>query len=75
MAAHKFRVGEVVDFISTHVAVARTVTRCEILRQLASDDDDLPYRVRGVDRVERVVRESQLQPSSALLSAAKTMLP
>jgi hypothetical protein len=58
---HRFQIGDIVDFINSHVVLSPAPETCEILRLLATDGDDPQYRVRctGED-FERVVRESQL---------------
>lgn len=62
MTAHKFSVGEVVNFVKTYVALTATSNSCEILRRLSSDGDDPQYRIKCAEEgFERVVRESELK--------------
>jgi hypothetical protein len=61
MFDHKYRVGEIVEFIPARVTSARTTGPCEIKRLLSVDGDIPQYRVKCPDEgFERVVRESEL---------------
>ena len=66
---HGFSVGQEVEFVAG--AMDGNVPRgaYTVVRQLPNDAEDRDYRVRNLrDGHERVVRESQLRPSTSLWS-------
>lgn len=70
MSQHRFRIGDIVDFINSHVVLPAPTAACEILRLLPTDGDDPQYRVKcRTESFERVVRESQLREIGAKTSS------
>lgn len=61
MTAHRFQIGDIVEFTNSHVVLPVPSASCQIVRLLSTDGDDPQYRVKcPTEDFERVVRESQL---------------
>ncbi len=64
MAAHRFKIGQVVFFRWPFAGPKRSGS-CEILRLMPEADGEPQYRVRDADRIERAVSEGQLTQAQA----------
>lgn len=65
MTAHRFQMGDIVEFTNSHVVLPVAASSCQIVRLLSTDGDDPQYRVKcPTEDFERVVRESQLSESA-----------
>jgi hypothetical protein len=61
MAAHKFRVGQAVQFRTTPFYMNAARGAFEVIRQLPERDGEFEYRIRNLaEPHERVARESEL---------------
>ncbi len=61
MAAHKFHVGQAVQFRTKPFYVDAALGVFEVIRQLPERDGEFEYRIRNAaEPHERVVRESEL---------------
>jgi hypothetical protein len=61
MAAHKFRVGQTVQFRTKPFYVSAALGAFEVIRQLPERDGEYEYRIKNVaEPHERVARESEL---------------
>ncbi|MDX2205748.1 MAG: hypothetical protein NW223_23555 [Hyphomicrobiaceae bacterium] len=61
MKAHKFQVGQMVDFIPNRSGVPTAGRRYEILRQLPAENGEASYRVKSKEEpYERIAKESEL---------------
>ena len=63
MPAHKFKVGQMLDFSARRMGVPSPIRSCTILRLLPAEDGQLQYRIRcAAENFERVAKESALSP-------------
>ena len=61
MAAHKFHVGQMVQFRTKPFYVSAALGVFEVIKQLPERDGELEYRIRNsTEPHERVARESEL---------------
>jgi hypothetical protein len=61
MASHKYTVGQSLVFSPRRLGHHEGIQSCEIVRCLPFESGEFQYRIRcGHDKVERIVRESQL---------------
>ena len=61
MAAHKFRVGQTVQFRTKPFYVSAALGVFEVIKQLPERDGECEYRIKNVaEPHERVARESEL---------------
>lgn len=61
MSLHKFKVGQMVDYIPGRSSVPTAGRRYEILRLLPVESGEILYRVKCKDEVfERIAKESEL---------------
>jgi hypothetical protein len=61
MAAHKFRVGQRVQFRTKPFYVSAALGTFEVIKQLPERDGEFEYRIKNVaEPHERVARESEL---------------
>jgi hypothetical protein len=61
MDAHKFRVGQTVQFRTKPFYVSAALGAFEVIRQLPERDGEFEYRIKNVaEPHERVARESEL---------------
>lgn len=61
MTVHKFRVGQVVDFIPSRPGVPASVRDYKILRLLPADGQMPMYRIKTIaEPYERVAKENEL---------------
>ncbi len=67
MAGHKFRVGQLVDFVPSKAGVPASVREYKILRVMPHEGaGERMYRIKTVTEMfERVARESELNAGSA----------
>jgi hypothetical protein len=66
MAAHLFKVGDIVSMAPTFLLQTATSQLYEVVRLLPEGEGELQYRVKGLSEpLERMVRESQLVASSS----------
>jgi len=64
VANHRFRVGEMVDFIPSRAGVAASSRAYKILRLVPHDVGEHQYRIKTiVEAFERVAKESELRRS------------
>ena len=65
MAHHKFKVGQLVDFVPARPGVATSGRQYEIVRLLPAEGAELQYRVKSkAEAFERVAKESELSRRS-----------
>ena len=61
MAAHRFKVGDLVQMVRAP-SVYAVSGPCEVVRLLPAADDEAQYRIKGDgEDYERVVKESELR--------------
>ena len=61
MAHHKFKVGQLVDFVPSRPGTAISGRPYEIVRLLPAEAGELQYRIKSKSEgFERVVKESEL---------------
>jgi hypothetical protein len=61
MPRHKFKVGQLVDFVSPRSGVPTAGRQYEIIRLLPVENGDVLYRVKSKgESFERVAKESEL---------------
>lgn len=61
MAAHKFKIGQNLDFSPRRMGSPEGSRQCKILRLLPAEDGEPQYRIKcNAEAVERVVKEYTL---------------
>jgi hypothetical protein len=61
VSQHKFRVGELVDYIPRRLSRPLTARGYKVLRLLPAEGSDFLYRIKSVDEAfERIAREHEL---------------
>ncbi len=64
MASHKFKVGQMVDFVPSRAGVPAPVRTYKILRLLPHEGGERLYRIKTIaEAFERVAKESELARS------------
>jgi hypothetical protein len=59
--AHKFKIGQTLNFMPQRSNAAMRPGQCKVLRLLSSEGVDPQYRIKCLNETfERVVRESEL---------------
>jgi hypothetical protein len=65
MTAHKFKVGQVLEFSPGRMGFPASTRACKILRLLPPQDGELQYRIKcTAENFERVAKESTLSRRS-----------
>lgn len=65
MTAHKFRIGQLVDYSPGRMGFPASVRSCKIVRLLPVEDGQPQYRIKcPAENVERVAKESTLSRRS-----------
>jgi hypothetical protein len=61
MANHRFKVGEMVDFVPSRTGVPASVRAYKILRLLPHERGEFLYRIKTIaEAYERIAKESEL---------------
>jgi hypothetical protein len=61
MSAHKFKIGQLVDFAPGREGLPASARQYQIVRQLPAEDGELQYRIKSpTENFERVAKERQL---------------
>ncbi len=67
MSNHKFKVGQMVDFIPSRAGVPPSVRAYKILRLLPQEGGEPLYRIKTIaEAFERIAKESELMRSSPM---------
>jgi hypothetical protein len=67
MASHKFKVGQMVDFIPSRAGVPASVRAYKVLRLLPHERGERLYRIKTiVEAFERIAKESELVGSTPM---------
>ena len=67
MVNHKFKVGQMVDLISSHVGLPASVRAYKILRLLPQEGGEPLYRIKTIaEAFERIAKESELVRSTPM---------
>ena len=65
MAHHRYKIGQLVDFLPSRPGVPTSGRQYEIIQLLPSDGGELQYRVKSkFEAFERVAKESELSQRS-----------
>ena len=65
MAAHKFKVGQLLEFSPGRMGFPAAARPCKILRLLPAEDGQLQYRIKCMaENFERVAKENSLSRRS-----------
>jgi hypothetical protein len=66
MPAHKFKVGQMVDFVPSNRAMPASARSYKIVRVLPTEGGEQLYRIKTIAEVfERIARESELLRTSS----------
>ena len=61
MAQHRFKVGQLVNYLASHLGMPSSSREYKIVRQLPVDGTDLQYRIKSpAEAFERVAKERDL---------------
>ena len=61
MTSHKFKVGQLVDFVPSRAGVPASVRAYKVLRLLPQDGGERLYRIKTIaEAFERIAKESEL---------------
>jgi hypothetical protein len=62
MSAHKFKIGQMLDFNPHRMSSKSLPGKCKVIRHVASDGDIPQYRIKcTTENFERIVWESELE--------------
>ena len=76
MVAHKFRVGQTVQFRTKPFYVSAALGAFEVIRQLPERDGEFEYRIKNVaEPHERVARESELSVEYPMAAGSARRIP
>ena len=65
-ATHKFRVGQMVDFVPSKTGVSPPARSYKVLTVLPSEGGERLYRIKTIAEVfERIARESELRSTNS----------
>ncbi len=66
VAAHKFRVGQMVDFVPSKTGVSASARSYKVLKVQPLEGGERLYRIKTIaEAFERVARESELRSTNA----------